>query len=380
MKIGFPANILYDHQGKAKTSDGIGNYTHCLEQALINKQVDLQQVYFHGLRTRVNGEAFPYPIYPALKPTLGNLLPWDAYKHLAKHMDLLHVTDYLSPVTKSLPVISTLHDAIMIKNPEWTEPNPLRFRLKKYILRHCAKHTDHIITISQAVVNDIAEYFQVPHEKISVVYSGVDDIWFHPIEEQKNKQILQKHNLENTNFLLTVGTLQPRKNVENIVAAFQKLSSDISNDLKLIIVGQSLPGLTPSELISKIKQYEAQGKIKWLKYVDFETLRCLYQNASIFLFPSLAEGFGLPILEAFASKTPVITSNFGATKEIAGNAGYLIDPYDIGHLASAIETLLQASETYQHYVSEGYQRAKQFTWEKCAEETKKVYKKVLQTF
>jgi alpha-1,3-rhamnosyl/mannosyltransferase len=134
-------------------------------------------------------------------------------------------------------------------------------------------------------------------------------------------------------YFLFVGTLQPRKNVERIVAAYKSLPSELQEERHLVIAGQA--GWGSASLLTQIQSLQQEGKCSWLKYVAAEDLKTLYQCAGAFVFPSLWEGFGIPVLEAFASRVPVITSNLSSLPEVAGDAAILIDPYSVSDLREA---------------------------------------------
>jgi len=127
----------------------------------------------------------------------------------------------------------------------------------------------------------------------------------------------------------------------------------------------------------EIQHLQEKGLLKWLQHIPFVDLRALYQSASAIVFPSLEEGFGFPILEGFASKTPVITSNISALPEISGKAAYLVNPYDIDHIRHAMEQIITRSDLQKGLIEKGIQRAKLFTWDKCAKETIKVCEKII---
>jgi alpha-1,3-rhamnosyl/mannosyltransferase len=191
--------------------------------------------------------------------------------------------------------------------------------------------------------------------------------------EQK-KQVLDKYNIKKK-FLLTVGTLQPRKNLDRVLLAYQSLPKDILSEYQLVIVGKR--GWECSELIKKILFLEKQGLIKWLEFIPFNDLRALYQSSTSLVFPSLSEGFGLPIIEGFASKTPVITSNIPSILEVAGNAAYFVNPTSVEEIQYAISSLINNTGLVKNLIEKGSDRAKLFTMEEMGNKTMLVYKQFI---
>ena len=172
-----------------------------------------------------------------------------------------------------------------------------------------------------------------------------------------------------------MGTIQPRKNIERIVEAFLSSSTEVRNNSQLVIVGKN--GFGCDTLIEKLQQLQPDAAIKWLKHIPFTDLRALYQASLAITFPSLAEGFGLPIIEGFASKTPVITSNLSCMPEIAADAALLVDPHSTESIRVAMEKLYDDTELHASLTQKGIIRAADFSWDKCAQETLAVYKSIL---
>lgn len=375
MKIGISVTPIYTLQGAIQNIDGIGTYTNQLYQALVNQSISVQKIYFKKTGdtfTRAQTKDF----WIASNP-LYSLSPGNFHNSLyASKIDLLHITNYLVPRIKHVPVISTIHDAIMLKHPEWLEgPHFLR-RLKGRVLKKLNHHIDFAITCSQASVADLVNYWQIPEEKIAVTHYGLADIWQQPIDAKQRQQVLNKYQL-NKPFFLMVGTLQPRKNTERTINAYLSLPPHITQHFNLIIVGKEHATLTSPLLLKKMNTLQQRGQLSWLKYISFEDLRCLYQSAYALLFPSLAEGFGFPILEGFASGIPVITADLGSMREIASDAAYLVDPYEEESIAAAMLALVETSHLRDQLIHKGLAQVKQFTWEQCAKKTIAVYNTIL---
>jgi alpha-1,3-rhamnosyl/mannosyltransferase len=289
---------------------------------------------------------------------------------MEQQIDVFHCTDYRIPRLKNTPVVATLHDAIMLKNPELAS----NFRkLKNHILKRSALAAKHIITVSHTMIEDIVDHWGIKPEKISAVYNGIDNIWYKTLEPNVLQNVLSKHAITKP-FILTVGTLQPRKNILRLVQAFKNLPKNIRSEHQLVVVGKK--GWDCDDIIQALQQLENNNEGKWLQYVDFEELRALYQAAALFAFPSLAEGFGFPVIESFASKTAVLASNTSSIPEIAGNAAYLVNPESIDELSHGLKSLLEDESLRHDYIQKGLVRSQNFSWKKCAEETYKILSQV----
>ncbi len=358
--------------------DGIGVYTRNLlaEYQRLNYQVI--PVMFPSIRNLSvkpqlpQSLVFPYPYsiesLTALLTPLGAILN----QNIAKKISIFHATDYRIPKFKKIPVVATLHDAIMLKHPEWS--NRSARNIKNWMMKTSVKWAQHFITGAAAIIPELVEYWGVDENKIDVVHHGIDDCWLAAIPAAEKARVLEKYKLP-ANFLLFVGTLQPRKNIDRIIKAFKQLPFELQREHKLVLVGKN--GWQTQELLEEIKQLSANNTGVWLEYVPFDDLRALYQSAKLFLFPSLHEGFGMPILEAFASKTPVITSNITSMPEVAGDAAYLIDPYNVEQLQQAMYTLLSDTNLCLRYIQKGLNRVTQFSWKASAEKTLAIYQKLL---
>jgi glycosyltransferase involved in cell wall biosynthesis len=286
---------------------------------------------------------------------------------LADRVDVVHATDYRIPRLRRTPVCATLFDAIPLRHPEWA--NPRLRRMKNFLLRKSARWADHVIAISQAMVPELVELYGIDLQRITVTSLGVDARWFVRESASRVAAVQSRYSL-NPGYLLFVGTLQPRKNIGRIVEAFGRLPAPIAGGRQLVIAGKA--GWRAEELVATLRAAEAGGRVRWLDYVDADDMRALYQGAAAFVFPSLYEGFGLPVLEAFASGIPVVTSTTTSLPEVAGDAALLVDPTDIDALAGAIASIIDDSALADRLRIAGLERARAYTWARCAAETNAV--------
>jgi glycosyltransferase involved in cell wall biosynthesis len=221
------------------------------------------------------------------------------------------------------------------------------------------KNADHIITISNFIKQDLIMHFNIPSEKIITIYLGVDDK-FHIIEKSKVLSVLNRYSI-NRPYILSVGTLEPKKNYIRLLNAYKALKTD----LDLIIVGKK--GWKANDIFKTIDSLGLKKRVKILGYIQNDYLPYLYNGAEVFIFPSLYEGFGLPLLEAMACGAPVICSNTSSLAEISGEAVLKFNPNSVDELVLRIEQLLNNSELKETLRNKGFTRAKQFSWDKTAQ-------------
>lgn len=364
-------SIVYDK------IDGIGTYTKNLYETLIINNQQVIPISFPNTKKRMisafpNGRIlnFSYSV-----STISSFInPINLNRNLIKDIDILHVTDHMLPKIRHVPMIATICDSIMFKRSDW-HWNTIRFGyIKKWLRKKTMFWADHFITISNAMVPELVEDIGIKPEKISVVHLGVAEHWFEKISEENKTRVLKKFNLPDR-FILFTGTVQPKKNLSRIIQAYLQLPNDIQNEFPLVIVGR--PGLGSEESLLAIETLVKKRKGFWLNYVAIEELQALFQCATLYIHPSLHEGFGLTILEAFASEVPTITSNITALPEVANGAAYLVDPYSISEITHALNSLLTSSTMRTELIQKGSIRAKQFCWTTCMRETIKIYKKFI---
>lgn len=354
--------------------DGIGVYTQALLRHLPRAGCAVQGYSwprpFDRARAGVSvGKAMPQSFEAA---SLVDLFTPAAHR---AHMpaDLFHVTDY-RVVRMDCPVVATLHDALPIKYPEWCSPR-LR-KLKNWLQRKAAQKADHVIALSHFAVDELVECFGVDERRVSVVPCGVDDEWLEAPDASAVQATLAAHQLK-PGYFLFVGTLQPRKNVERLLQAWLTLSRDVRQEHHLVIVGAR--GWRCEELVARIRAAQADGEpVVWLdRLTDGQALRHVFAGAGAFVFPSLYEGFGIPVAEAFAAGVPVVSSNASSLPEVNQGAALEVDPLDAGALAGAMLALVREPALRARCIEAGRARAARLTWLETARQTAAVYHNVL---
>lgn len=373
MRIGYGVTVLSAGIRNGGL-DGIGFYTHELGKAL------LKQNHLH-----LKPISFGVPIPEEVLPTgqggvrLGRFAPSAALSvltpfgfsgigKLKKRIKLFHATDHLVPRLHGIPVLATVMDTIPLSHPQWIN---YRFRvLGTGLWRHSVRWADHVVTISEYSKQEIIKYFGLKEERVSVVPLGVAERFFEHVDESVRVRVLEKYKLPK-NFYLFVGTLQPRKNVERLLQAHASLPADYRDTFPLVIVGR--PGWGCDALIEDLKKMEAKRQLYWLRYLPDVEVMALMQSAQALVFPSLCEGFGLPVVEAFASRLPVITSNTTSLPEVAGDAALLVDPLDVEAIADGMRKVVEDSCLAQSMRERGLARARQLSWSSCASGTSLLY-------
>ena len=370
MRVGFGASVLARGLQLGQL-DGIAYYTQELSRELVQMRCELNPVIFGKAKLEtLQGFTTEHWSRFSTNALISALTGVDHPGRMrgANKIDLFHATDHLIPRLRATPVLATLMDAIPLAHPEWVHS---RLRpIQNILWKKTASWAQHIVTISEYSKFQIAEHFNIPPRNISVVPLGVDKRYFEALSSQYVGQVLKTYGLP-TSFFLFIGTLQPRKNILRIIQSHQALPIHMRKAFPLVIVGRN--GWDSQELITMMQDAAGREPIQWLGAVSDLEKRALLQSATALVFPSLSEGFGLPVLEAFASQTPVITSNTTSLPEVAADAALLVNPMDVAEIANAMQTLIQNENLILQLKTLGLSRAQQFTWRACAQATLAVY-------
>ena len=368
-RIGLDVHVLEGlHQGSR---------THCIElfSRLIRLAPEMEFFLFADVercdRQAVERFAAPNARFVQMPHTNPfQRLGYQLRNLVKKHdLNLLH-TQYISPL--SLPCLSavTIHDILFEDHPEFfTRFFRLRSRL---LVKRSATRADLVFTVSEFSKHDLMERYKIDPARIRVIYNAVDRSRFTPAKD--DGAVVKSLGLDPGDYFLMVGRLEPRKNHARLIEAYQMTPKPRR---KLVIVGQ--PDFGFEGLQEKVKMYGLEQEVLFLQEVKDDALPALYRHAFCFVYPSLAEGFGMPLLEAMASGVPVISSNTSAMPEIAEGAALLVDPYDVNAIADAMCRMSADHDTATRYRALGLARAATFDWDVEAEKVARAYRDMLGT-
>ena len=379
MRIG----ILTDSMDRERT--GIGVYVRNLLEKILEIDEGNDYYLIHRLKN-VNDEI--KSIYSMRKEVIISLpriepkwMLWIYVKlpyMLRKlELDILHDPSvpkisvlYSDLFTKKCKKILTIHDL----TPLFFSYHDKYDRLNLKFLRFFRKEIDAIIVPSISTKNDVIRYLKISEDKIKVIPYGRDER-FKVIKDERILSKVSKHYKLPTKFILYVGNIEPRKNIEGILKAYYRLrKKQLSKEYKLILVGKPWKGY--SKVFNLSRKLKLQKDVIFTNYIDNKDMPIIYNLAECLVYPSFYEGFGLPPLEAMACGCPVVVSNTSSLPEVVGDAGIKVDPCNINEIADAIYEILINDDLKHELVKRGLKRAKLFSWEKAAKETLKVYEGV----
>ncbi|MFZ5366153.1 MAG: glycosyltransferase family 4 protein [Patescibacteria group bacterium] len=368
MKIGIDISQL------AFPGTGVASYTENLVENLLKLDRGNEYVlFFSSLRAKIQNsklkikndnskfKIFKFP--PLLLEFLWNRLHLVPIETFTGKLDIFHSSDWLEPPARC-PKVTTIHDLAIFKYPETFVPrggHDIVSNLKRK-LEWVKKESKLIIAVSESTKKDIVEILGIPEERIRVIYEACNTEFTERAKENTEK-VKRKYGIEG-DYILAVGTLEPRKNLKRVIEAFSLLTGSVP--VTLVIAGKFGWGTEISN--DKFQM----TNIKLLGYVPKEDLPALYAGAQVFVYPSLYEGFGLPILEAMACGCPVVTSNVSSMPEVAGEAAILVDPLNVEDITLGI---IKALKNRKELIRKGLKRSVKFSWEKTAQETLRVYQK-----
>lgn len=369
---------------------GIGQYTLHLSQELykLNQDVDLflgnswQKIdpSQNNHSPHLENYSFSQKIFKKIKlniPGIRSGLHQARQKKFTKGLltslnsfHIYHEPNFI-PWECNLPTVITVHDLSWIRHPN-THPSD-RIKWLNKSLPKAIDNAEGIIVVSDFVKQELLDVFgQSYDKKIHRIYNGISEE-FRPISENKLINLLDQYQLKYKKYFLTVGTVEPRKNLATLLKAYSRLNTDIQKKYPLIIAGAR--GWLNEELDQLVQKIPSES-IRFLGYIPQHELPLLYSGAHIMLYGSIYEGFGLPVAEAMSCGTPVITSTATALVEISGQAGIKVPALDVQAWKNAIEVLTYEENLHQSLSQLGIKQSRKFRWDTCAKETLSVYKKI----
>lgn len=300
------------------------------------------------------------------------VLPW----YLRKNpVDVYH-TQYITPffVSRKIKVITHIHDVSFFVYPELIKKSDLFFL--KLLMPRSIKRADKIVAISDFTKNEIVKYYKINPEKIEVVYNAVsDDFLENDYSGNELFQIRKKYNLPEKYFLY-IGTLQPRKNIPILLEAFAKIKEKIS-DTKLVLAGNKNAHNFDVEIDRMIEKLQLEESIVFPGFIEEKDKAAIFFLAKAFVFPSLYEGFGIPILEAMSKKIPVLASKIPVHLEVAENGAFYFSKENVDEISEKLYTILEDKNLREKLIDLGKKRADFFSWKKSAKKMLSVYKKLI---
>jgi alpha-1,3-rhamnosyl/mannosyltransferase len=361
---------------------GIGQYTKNLAEALIAAgEVELWLFYAFAWSRDVRTE----PVYNITKLkefikkvvphpyVLSRALQQHKFAHGARErgLQVYHEPNFLSHQFPG-PTVITAHDLSWIRYPE-THPAD-RVKIMNRLFPRSLTHAAHVITDAAFTRDEIIVQFGVEPDRITSVPLAARRI-FRPRAEDECRPVLAGHHLAHRSFVLCVGTLEPRKNLDFMIRTYAAMPAVYRERRPLVLVG--MRGWLTSSLESVMQSLVSSGQVRPLGFVSDEELAALYASAEVLVYPSLYEGFGLPPLEAMSSGTPVIVSNRSTLPEVVGDAGILVDPQDDAALKTSLLRLADDPDYWQDRRVAALAQASRFSWARCAQETLAIYRKVV---
>jgi len=397
---GTMARVGIDYTAAARQRAGIGRYTRELVTALLALENSYRYVIFAatgGLDTsswrleaeRLGASSLQFRTLPLSDDWLARL--WHRLRlpipveTITGPLDVFYSPDFVLPPTRrATRTLLTVHDLSFLHYPEHFVPKLVHY-LSQVVPRSVAR-ADRVLADSEATRADLIAHLGTPPDKVEVLYSGVDPRFRPHPEPGETERLRVRYGLGKRPYVLSVGTLQPRKNYVRLIQAFAHLPTcppahlqtckladlqtcklaDLQTcklaDLHLLIAGGR--GWLYQDILAEAERHP--DRVRILGFVDEADLPALYRNAALFAFPSLYEGFGLPVLEAMACGLPVVCSNASSLPEVAGDAALLVDPLDTGGLAGALARALGDADLRREMVTRGLAQAARFTWEQAA--------------
>lgn len=371
MTIGVEATAL---TRAART--GVDNYTHHLVTAMASTRsaACFELAYFWSFTKPAPNIGIPLPNVAERK---NRLLPPKAYRalyrlRLAPPLDLFtgaRADFFLFPNFVRWPLAFCAYSAVVIYDLSFLRSTEnLTKRLRTFLTRKVPRSIsacDFVVTISETVRNELLEEYHIDPARVVVVPPAIDHRVFYPRAEAQCYELLKEHRLSWRSYILFVGTIEPRKNLEGILRAYAGLAPESRRSTPLVLAGGK--GWKDEAIYQTYAELTGQGlDIRMLGYVSAEVLPCLYSAASAFVFPSTYEGFGMPLLEAMACGAPCVTSSRSSMPEVAGDAALLVNPEDTTDITRAIERLLRDEDLNSRLRLAGIRRSQLFSWEASA--------------
>ena len=365
MRIGIDASPIVGDRG------GVGWHTYHLLRALVGLKEDIELVGYVGPGSLQNGVPAGWAGKADIRwvETGRWMMPW---RGKLDDLDLYHGTNFKMRTTGRFGGVVTIYDLWMDRHPEFS---PKLFGQRASSLRtgRTVRRARKVMTISEFSAGEIKALYGLPPDRIAVIPCGVSSDFRPRRDPAEFSDLRRRIGLSEAPFILFVGGADPRKNHGALVRAFAKRADELKGR-RLVLVGDSVHRF--GNMAETIAQSGVEGRVICPGRLPIEDITLLYSHADLFVFPSLYEGFGMPVLEAMACGAPVVTSNRTSLPEVAGEAALLVNPENDDELAEAMVRILRDTPLRESLRTKGFERAKQFTWERAARQTMEVYREV----
>ncbi len=369
IKIGIDARMFSD------AFTGIGRYNFEITKRFFSQKTDIEWVLF------LNESEFSQFDFPSnVKKVCVNAAHYslaEQTKFLSilnkEKCDLLWFTHFNRPIFYFRPCVVTIHDTTLSFYPGKKMGQWWRKLAYKIVITIAVRLAKKVITVSQNTRNDVTKLFNISPSKIISVWNGLSPD-FHQCTEKEHEEVRIKFKLHQK-FLLYTGVWREHKNLVRLLKAFDRVKES-HPEVQLVITGRRDPHYP--EVLETVHTLDLDESIRFVGLVDFSDLQKLYSAATIYVFPSLYEGFGLPPLEAMAAGTPVVVSNSSAVPEVCGDAAEYFNPENIQEMAEKISLILENKDRQKELIEKGFDRIKEFSWEKSAEDTLKILLETVQ--
>ncbi len=371
MKVGIAAYLL--HSGADYRAAGVSLYTYQLLRYLPGAANDSEFLAFCGKDAppveKVHSVVTAVPtVHPVLRIAWEQTgFPWSAGRH---DVDLVHGTVNVVPLLARIPSVVTVHDLSFLRLPGMFPAAKSRYL--KLAVAQSVRRATHVIAVSAGTRADVVELLGIPEGKVTVVHSGVSPA-FRPLAAATIERFRVSH-FGGRPYILHVGTLQPRKNIDVLIRAYAGLRRELQLPHMLVLVGAR--GWMFEDLFDLVRSEGLSEHVFFAGYVRWEDLPLWYNSSDLFAYPSAYEGFGFPLLEAMACGVPVVASSVPTSVEVVGDAGLTVSPGSQEALQMALTRVLEDSTLRAELVERGLARAATFTWERTAAETVAVYERV----
>lgn len=366
MRIGIDARLVF------YSTAGIGQYILRLTDALAALDSENEYVLFQSRKDTMR-------LVEA--PNVQRRKLWTPSHHrferlalsvemLPHPLDVFHSPDFIPPYKTRAPNVITIHDLAFLLYPRLLTPQAAKYYGQ---IDPAARSAAHVIAVSLSTKRDITRLLGVPEDKVSVIYEAAYST-AQPLDPAVARaRVREKYGVDG-DFILFVSTIEPRKNLPTLLAAYSKLLDNYHSAARLLVAGTK--GWLTEEVDQALDKYKLRNRVCFLGGVPADELQYLYKAARVFALPSLYEGFGLPPLEAMAHGTPVIVSKVSSLPEVVGDAGLLVDPNDVEGWTVALHRVLTDEALHAEMSAKSLKRAAKFSWERAARETLDVYRKV----